>query len=662
MKTLKKRIQQTGAGILFALSLTLMLATACTNELETSANTPSGNEGKKVTLRANLPQSGVQTRMDFTDNGTEGVKTTWSEGDAIMVYIVESGSQSSFQGYTFTLTQGAGTDDGTFEGRLPEGQAAGYMIAYPASRMPKIYDPNHSPLSILEQVQNGNGDMKHLSDNNFIAAQVLNLESKVTFGTYLTLLTFDLTLPTTYNIGTDGSPIRLDIKGNFGTGGFGGGASEAIGIVSLGLQNIDIQADRKLKAYMLTSNDMENGDKMQITLTTANGTIYSFTRNLIQDIYQKGKRYTATIGKDDWDKIDDKTFSNDMQPAQGFGTGSGDGDSEATPYLITNAAELKYFVEQVNKGTSAGGTDYSGKYIKLTTDIYVTADEWTPIGTSYYIPFKGNFDGARHTIYGKLHATTAEQSGEIHFGFFGYINDATVQNLNMNAEVTGGTTSGNYYCTGSIVGSGNGSNTEVKNCHNYGKVTGGKSVAQTSWTGGITGSCTAITDCSNHGEVTGGTGASSCDTGGIAGGSSSSKYIITNCVNDGKITAGISTDNYPNTGGIAGSSYNLSGCTNYGEVTSPNTENGFYLGGIIGNMSNNRTMHTCLNVGTIKKATTSSWANAGGLTGRNIGTIYSCNTHAGTVLEADGTPTPGNPAIGNNYGSTPDCEDQHQAP
>lgn len=656
MNTLKKTIQQTGAGMLFALSLTLMLATACTNELETAANTPSGSEGKKVTLHANLPQSGAQTRMDFADEGAEGVKSTWSEGDAIMVYVMESEYQTSFQGYTFTLTKGAETDDGIFEGTLPEGQAVGYMIAYPASRMPEVYAPNYSPLSILGQVQNGNGDMKHLSDYNFIYTRVQNLESKITFGTYLTLLTFDLTLPTTYNAETDGSPIRLDIKGSFGTGAFGGGASEAIDIVSLGLQNIDIQTDRKLKAYMLISNGMSSGKEMQITLTTANGTIYSFTKNLTQGIYQKGIRYTATIGEGDWDDIATKTFSNGMQPTQDFGAGSGDGSSETTPYLITNAAELKYFMEQVNKGTSAGGTDYYGKYIKLTTDIYVTADVWTPIGTSYYTPFKGHFDGNGHTIYGKLHATTTEQSDDTDFGFFGYLYDATVQNLNMNAEVTGGTTSGNYYRTGSIVGDGDGSN--VKKCHNYGKVTGGKSTAQTSWTGGIAGTCTAITDCSNHGEVTGGTGGTYCDTGGIAGGSFTNSYTITNCVNDGKITAGISNANYPNTGGIAGSNYSLSDCTNYGEVTSPDTPNGFSLGGIIGYLTGG-TMHTCLNVGTIKKATTSARAKyAGGLAGGNSGAIYSCNTHAGTVLEADGTPTPGNPAIGYDGSSdnNTDCE------
>ncbi|MEL5892618.1 hypothetical protein AAE250_03820 [Bacteroides sp. GD17] len=655
MKTLKKRIQQTGAGMSFALGLTL-LATACTNELENTATT-SENEGKKVTLHANLPQSGAQTRMNFTDEGEEGVKTTWSEGDAIMVYVMESESQSSFQGYTFTLTEGEGTIDGTFEGILPEDEAMGYLIGYPASKMPEVFT-EHSPLSILGNVQDGNGDMRHLSDYNFIFTQVEDLKSKVTFITGLTLLTFDLTLPTTYNAVEDGSPIRLDIKGYFGTGGFG--ESESIKMLSLGLQNISIQTDRKLKAYMLTSIEMDSGDEMQITLTTDNGTIYSFTKNLAKDIKQGGVRYTATIGEDDWDNISLKTFDNKTTEASGFGTNAqgnpGDG-SEANPYLITNAAELMYFVKQVN-----GGTKYSGEYIKLTTDIYVTADEWTPIGTSSSIYFAGNFDGDGHTIYGKLHAAKAEQNHEIYFGFFGYIKGATIQNLNMNAEVIGGATSDNYYCTGSIAGY-DSSSSEVKNCHNYGKVTGGKSTAQTSWTGGIAGSCTTIANCSNHGEVTGGTGKNTSDTGGIVGGCSSSNYTITNCMNTGKITAGLTTgSSYTYTGGIAGSSYNLVGCTNYGEVTSPDTENSFSLGGIIGNLSSNRTMHTCLNVGTIKKTTASSWANAGGLAGFNSGTIYSCNTHAGTVLEADGAPTPGNPAIGINYGSTPTCEDKTHKP
>lgn len=651
MKTLKKRIQQTGAGMSLALGLTLLLATACTNELE-NATTTSGNEGKKVTLHANLPQSGAQTRMNFTDEGEEGVKTTWSEGDAIMVYVMESESQSSFQGYTFTLTEGEGTIDGTFEGILPEDEAMGYLIGYPASKMPEVFT-EHSPLSMLGNVQDGNGDMRHLSDYNFIFTQVEDLKSKVTFITGLTLLTFDLTLPTTYNAEEDGSPIRLDIKGYFGTGGFG--ESESIKMLSLGLQNISIQTDRKLKAYMLTTIEMDSGDEMQITLTTDNGTIYSFTKNLAKDIKQGGVRYTATIGEDDWDDISLKTFDNETAEASGFGTdaqGSAGDGSETKPFLITNAAELKYFVKQVN-----GGTNYSGKYIKLTTDIYVTADEWIPIGVNGQY-FAGHFDGAGHTIYGKLHARANERN----FGFFGYVAIATIQNLNMHAEVKGGTANADTYYIGSIVGYG--ASSEVKNCHNYGKVTGNETTVPGVYyyIGGIAGCCKTITDCSNHGEVTGATGVSSCYTGGIAGAISTTDYTITNCVNTGKITAGISIYSYTYTGGIAGSGYSLSNCTNYGEVTSPDAENGFSLGGITGYLTNYNTMHACLNVGTIKKAATDHGVEyAGGLAGKNDGAIYSCNTHAGTVLEVDGATTPGNPAIGNNAnnGSTPTCEDGH---
>lgn len=49
----------------------------------------------------------------------------------------------------------------------------------------------------------------------------------------------------------------------------------------------------------------------------------------------------------------------------------------------------------------------------------------------------------------------------------------------------------------------------------------------------------------------------------------------------------------------------------------------------------------------------------GGLVGYNAGTLYSCNTHAGIVLEADKSPAAGNPKAGytSTYtGTTPDCD------
>ena len=656
MKTLK--IQRAWTGIL--LSTALLLTAACSSEQElTVDNAP---QGKKITLNASLTKTGAQTRMAFEDVGEEGIKTTWSEGDAVRVYNINMNTST-----VFTLVGTGGGTEGVFEGTLPEGDTGNrYMVAYPASKMP-VEVNGHIFLSLLGQVQTGNGDMKHLSDYNYIAAIISNWEETVFFEPNISILTFDLTLPSDYDASKDGAPVKLNVTGNFcaGTANEIGGTIDA---VSMELKDIKMQADRKLTAYMAFSSDIDPENEIQVNLFTANGKIYSFKRAVTQGMYHLGCRYTANIGASDWDDTTAQTLTDDTQAATAFATGSGDGSSETTPYLISNAAEMKYFIEQVNKGTSNGGTNYSGKYIKLTTDIYVTMDVWTPIGNSSSHAFKGTFDGGEHTIFGKLHAQTEVQSAEsgaVCFGFFGLTYDATIKNLNMNADVKGGTTNDGYYYTGSIAGYGD-NNLTVTNCHNYGKVTVGETTSSgghLTYTGGIAGTCKTITGCGNHGEVVGGKGINGSDTGGIAGSCMTSGNTITNCENYGKITAGITTGYYSNTGGIAGSSYALSGCTNYGEVTSPDTEAGFILGGIIGVLSDD--MHACLNVGTIKKAQGKGYMTfAGGLTGYGAAPLYDCNTHAGIVLEADSTPTADNPKVGEKDSrySEQECTEGHTAP
>lgn len=649
MSTLKRRIQQTGTGILLALNL--MLA-ACSNELQTPAPTAPDTEDRVVTLTAKIGKTGAQTRIDFTDEGTGGVKTTWSEGDRIMVYGVnESGEYS--RGSIFTLQGNGGSDSGEFVGVLPEGEtAATYEAWYPADKMPEVMPENEPFLSMLNQTQTGNGDMKHLSDYNYIVAYTDDTKMTLNFEACTALLTFDLTLPN-----CNGNPCRLDLmctENSFLSSSTKGGTG--IYCMSLGLKDISLTDGKLLKAYMmLCSESIGAGESLTITVTTDNGKIYSHTwtntsGSLIR--YESGYCYTATIGADKWNDISAKTVSTTTSPALSFGGGDG---SVGNPYVISSAAELLYLRDLVNAGYS-----YSGQYFKLTTDFYVTTDTWTPIGLTYNLSFKGNFDGGGHTIYGKLHASASSSNENRCFGFFGATADNIIQNLNMNAEVKGGNTATNYYYTGSVTGYG--TDTTLDNCHNYGKVTGGNTTASSyiSYTGGIAGNTKKITNCSNHGEVTGGKG-NDCYTGGIAGGTTTiNGYTITNCVNDGKITAGVATGTYNSTGGIAGSSYSLSDCTNYGEVISPDTEQGFSLGGIIGYLNDGNTMHTCLNMGTIQKATSSySVRYGGGLVGYNAGTLYSCNTHAGIVVEADKSPAAGNPKAGytSTYtGTTPDCD------
>ena len=72
-----------------------------------------------------------------------------------------------------------------------------------------------------------------------------------------------------------------------------------------------------------------------------------------------------------------------------FAGGTGTADD---PFVIQNAEQLKAFRNNVNAGNT-----FAGKTIKLTRDINLKNEEWTPIGTNEH-PFSGSFDGQNHTV------------------------------------------------------------------------------------------------------------------------------------------------------------------------------------------------------------------------------------------------------------------------
>ncbi len=126
--------------------------------------------------------------------------------------------------------------------------------------------------------------------------------------------------------------------------------------------------------------------------------------------------------------------------ASGFSGGEG---TEASPYLIGSATELAYLSKNYNDITNA---DSSPVYYKLTTDINLQDNEWTPIG--YRVkdkPFTGVFDGDNHTVSG-LKVSTVPSSTQDNGGLFGGVSECTIKNL----KVTGSLCSGTY--VGGIAG------------------------------------------------------------------------------------------------------------------------------------------------------------------------------------------------------------------
>lgn len=108
----------------------------------------------------------------------------------------------------------------------------------------------------------------------------------------------------------------------------------------------------------------------------------------------------------------------------------GAGTAES-PYLINNLEELKWFRDDVNNGNR-----YNGEYIKLTSDIDLKDEEWTPIGDREKDQgsFLGTFDGDNHTI-SNLWISQYNKTGA---GFFSKIGmqteyvSGTVKNFTFN--------------------------------------------------------------------------------------------------------------------------------------------------------------------------------------------------------------------------------------
>ncbi|WP_288616303.1 hypothetical protein [uncultured Victivallis sp.] len=106
-------------------------------------------------------------------------------------------------------------------------------------------------------------------------------------------------------------------------------------------------------------------------------------------------------------------------------------------YEIGTVEQLKLFRDAVNEGNS-----FAKATVKLTADIDLENEEWTPIGTQANA-FAGIFDGGGHTV-SNLYINQPSRSD---VGFFGYSRDGEIRNLTIeNADVTG------YLDVGAVAG------------------------------------------------------------------------------------------------------------------------------------------------------------------------------------------------------------------
>lgn len=131
----------------------------------------------------------------------------------------------------------------------------------------------------------------------------------------------------------------------------------------------------------------------------------------------------------------------------------------SSPFLIRNAAELKYFADAVNSGElhpfaidpedeeDLLRQESGDVHIVLAHDIQVEDGyAWTPIGTFAH-PFKGSFKGENHSISGVLKQNMAINQERdtlglynmgasiAKYGFFGFTSDSEIENLTVDADI-----------------------------------------------------------------------------------------------------------------------------------------------------------------------------------------------------------------------------------
>ena len=118
--------------------------------------------------------------------------------------------------------------------------------------------------------------------------------------------------------------------------------------------------------------------------------------------------------------------------ATGFNGGNG---TEDNPYLISNGNELAY-LQKVMAGTEA--TSYSTLYYSITNDINLGSNELAPIGTE--TAFSGHIEGNGNTIKNAVVTGESLEEETNYYGLFGLLDNATINNLNIdgiNITITG---------------------------------------------------------------------------------------------------------------------------------------------------------------------------------------------------------------------------------
>lgn len=195
--------------------------------------------------------------------------------------------------------------------------------------------------------------------------------------------------------------------------------------------------------------------------------------------------------------------------------------TDATTYQISSAARLASVAKLVNEGYLQDSQriypDFSGKILKITADIDLSAYKWVPIGTLEH-PFMGTIQSANGNAITGITVTSASvvDGSTRYYGLVGYGLGATVTNLTLEGTISVTGAEGKTDVVGAAIAYA-GANSEVSKLTSNVAV-GVSGASGTVKIGGVVGISAAakLSGCENDGTITVG-GASAATVGGLIG-------------------------------------------------------------------------------------------------------------------------------------------------
>ena len=244
-------------------------------------------------------------------------------------------------------------------------------------------------------------------------------------------------------------------------------------------------------------------------------------------------------------------------------------------YQIKTANNLFWFAALVNGTLTDGTAQNAAASAVLTTDIVLTGEAWTPIGSKSN-PYTGTFDGQNHTISGMT-----IENAESYSGLFGNVT-GTVKNFTVTGTIT---------------------------------ITGSEAVSKVGGAVGSLGIATAggtVSGVTSDVDIT--VSAGNDHIGGVVGSMpENSSPTVENCVYTGDINITVAAGSVA---GIVGyiRTGTIQNCANQGGI-SVSGSGGGSVGGILGYCNNKSIKITaCYNTGIISASGT---ANVGAIVGNN---------------------------------------------